>query len=242
MWPSEAGRRLALDRAAIDGNAWTEDVWEWSRRWPAGLLMMVRGASSDLAPRIQRVRKERTRAGKLLKYAGRFFTFNSAVRKFALYRNLEKFDPMARGYIGLPRGLEDEWFRQLTAERRVAIKRKDGNVDYRWEKDPGQANEALDTHLQAEVAAEKFGVRDFTEATWDRLEAEREARPERGQLDLEDLPLLQAARVPPTSPASSQAPAAAPVPANEPPAPPEPQPARPPPRALPVVRSSFMKR
>jgi phage terminase large subunit GpA-like protein len=241
-WPSEAGRRLALDRAAIDGNAWTEDVWEWSRRWPAGLLMMVRGASSDLAPRIQRVRKERTRAGKLLKYAGRFFTFNSAVRKFALYRNLEKLDPMARGFVGLPRGLEDEWFRQLTAERRVAIKRKDGNVDYRWEKDPGQANEALDTHLQAEVAAEKFGVRDFTEATWDRLEAEREARPERGQLDLEDLPLLQAATVPPASPASSQAPAAAPVPANEPPAPPEPQPARPPPRALPVVRSSFMKR
>ena len=148
---------------------------------------MVRGASSDLAPRIQRVRKEHSRSGKLLRYAGRFFNFNSAVRKFSLYRNLEKLDPMARGYVGLPRGFDDEWFRQLTAERRVAVKRKDGNVDYRWERDPIRPTRHS-THLQAEVAAEKYGVRDFTEATWDRLEREREARLETGQFDLEACP------------------------------------------------------
>jgi len=194
-WPNEARRQLALDRAAIDGNAWTEDVWDWAKRWPASKLMMVRGANTDTAPRIQQVKKERGRTGKLLKYSKRFFNFNTSVRKFSLYRSLGKTDPMERNFIALPKGLEESFFQQLTAERRVPVKRRGGNIDYRWEKDPGQPNEALDTHLQAEVAAEKLGVRDFTEAMWDRLEAERDVPPVKGQLDLEDLPLVRAPTV-----------------------------------------------
>lgn len=200
-WPNAAGQKISLDRAAIDGNAWTEEVWEWAKRWPAAKLMMVRGANSDNAPRIQRVKKERGRTGKLLKYSSRFFNFNTSIRKFALYRNLAKTDPMERGFIALPKGLDDGWFQQLTAERRVPVKRKDGNVDYKWTKDETQANEALDTHLQAEVAAEKLGIRDFTEAMWDRLEGERETPPATaGQLEIEDLPLMRAPEKKPEPP------------------------------------------
>ena len=50
-------------------------------------------------------------------------------------------------------------------------------------KDPTQANEGLDTHLQAEAAAIKFGVRAMPDATWDRYFADRECEPtERGDL------------------------------------------------------------
>jgi phage terminase large subunit GpA-like protein len=70
-WPNAAGRRIGLDRAAIDGNAWTEDVWDWARRHPRTKLIMVRGRGEDHAPRIARVKKERNeRTGKLLKWAG----------------------------------------------------------------------------------------------------------------------------------------------------------------------------
>jgi phage terminase large subunit GpA-like protein len=216
-WPNAVRTPVALDAAAIDGNAWTEEVWDWVRKHPASSVMMVRGVDGDGAPLIARVKKERsTRTGQLLRYSRRFWNFGASVMKMALYRNLAKIDPLDRGYVGLPQGLDDEFYRQLTAERRVALKRKDGFTVFRWQKDPNQANEGLDTHLQAEAAAVKLGVRSLPDQVWARLEAERETpAPQERQLDLEDLPLLRPAPPAANSPASSArppAPAATPAP------------------------------
>lgn len=188
-WPNAYGRRLSADLLAIDGNAWTEDVWGWVKRHPAGKVIMVRGANSENAPLLERVRKERSKTGKLLKYSRRFFNFGTSTLKMALYRNLTRLDPLGRGFIGLPRGLDDEFFRQLTAERRKPVRRRDGFTVYQWVKDPAQANEGLDTHLQAEAAAIRLGVRSLPDPVWDELEAARDQPPETGQLDLEDLML-----------------------------------------------------
>jgi phage terminase large subunit GpA-like protein len=190
QWPNASGRKIASDLSAIDGNAWTEDVWEFARKHPASQLIMVRGLGSDSAPLLARVRKERNqRTGKLLKYAKRFFNFGTSVLKMALYRNLAKEDPLSQGYIAFPSGLDDEYFRQLTAERRTPEKRH-GFIVYRWTKDESQANEGLDTHLQAEAAAIKFGVRGLPDAIWARIEAERETPPPQGQPELFDAPLF----------------------------------------------------
>ncbi|MCJ2143726.1 phage terminase large subunit family protein [Methylobacterium sp. E-066] len=172
-WPNAVGRQVGIDLAAIDGNAWTEDVWGWAGTHPATRVIMVRGANRDASPVLEQVRKERNAAGKPLKYSKRFFNFGSSVLKMALYRNLAKIDPVEPGFVHLPRGLEDVYFQQLTAERREAVKRF-GFVVYRWVKDAGQANEALDTHLQAETAANRLGLRGMPDRRWDKLEAERE--------------------------------------------------------------------
>ncbi|MGU3539992.1 phage terminase large subunit family protein [Methylobacterium sp. A54F] len=172
-WPNSFGRPVRIDLAAIDGNAWTEDVWGWASRHPASRVIMVRGANRDTSPVLEQVRKERNAAGRPLKYSKRFYNFGSSVLKMALYRNLLKPDPAEPGYVHFPRGLDDEYFRQLTAERRTAVKRFGAEV-YRWIKDPGQANEALDTHLQAETAANRLGLRGMPDRRWDKLEAERE--------------------------------------------------------------------
>lgn len=194
-WRNSSGHEMTIDLAAIDGNAWTEEVWLWARRHPASKLIMVRGANSDQAPLIARVKRERNpKTGKLLKYSSRFYNIGVSSLKLWLYRNLAKTDPLERGYVGLPKGLDDDFFQQLTAERRVPHKRRDGHVDYRWEKDPQQANEMLDTHLQAEAAAIKLGVRHLPDATWERLEAERSVPPPQAQLDLEDRPIAPAAK------------------------------------------------
>lgn len=186
-WPNVHGRRLGVDALAIDGNAWTEDVWSWVRRHPASRVIMVRGANSENAPLLERVKKERDNSGKLLKYSRRFFNFGTSTLKMALYRGLNRTDPQERGFIGFPRGLDDEFYRQLTAERRKPVKRRDGFTTFQWVKDPGQANEGLDTHLQAEAAAIRLGVRGWADAIWQQLETERDRPPESGQLDLEDL-------------------------------------------------------
>lgn len=184
-----AGRMIGIDLLAIDGNAWTEEVWSWVKRHPASKVIMVRGAKSDQAPLLQRVRREfNQRTGKALRYSMRFYNFCGSILKMALYRNLPKTDPMERGFIALPQGLEDEYFRQLTAERRQPRKLRSGFVDYIWVKDPTQANEALDTMLQAEAAAIKLGVRSMPDAMWDRYEAERESPPDAPQMDFEDMP------------------------------------------------------
>lgn len=186
-WVNSAGRRIAPDRLAVDGNAYTEEVWEWARRHPANLVVMVRGANSDNAPLTQRVKKERNhKTGKVLKYQKRFYTFNSSVLKMALYRNVAKTDPLERGFVGFPRGMDDEYYRQLTAERRVPKKRKDGFTEYKWHKDETQANEGLDTMNQAEVAAILYGIRSLPDGIWDRLEVERETPEPEAQLDFED--------------------------------------------------------
>jgi phage terminase large subunit GpA-like protein len=187
QWRHASGRKLGADLAAIDGNAWTEDVWSWAKRHPQSRLIMVRGVGNELAPRIARVKRERNRKGELVKYASRFYNINTSVPKMALYRNVVKTDPLERGFVSFPKGLPDEYFRQLTAESRKAVKRRDGFIDWKWIKDPNQANEMLDTMVQAEAAAEKLGIRTIPEKIWDRLELERAAALPEAQLDLEDL-------------------------------------------------------
>lgn len=185
-WRNAAGNEIGVDNLAIDGNAWTEDVWDWAKKHSAQKVMMVRGRGDDSAPLLERVKKERNRLGVLLKWSKRFYNFAASVLKMALYRNLAKTDPMERGFVGLPRDMEDEYFQELTAERRIPKRSKEGFVTYKWEKDPAQRNEALDTMNQAEAAAIKYGVRRMPDSAWDQIEAVRDKPPETGQLDLED--------------------------------------------------------
>lgn len=184
---NEAGQDIRPDQTAIDGNAWTEDVWDWAKRHPTSAVIMVRGVADEHAPLLARVKRERSRStGKVLKYSTRFYNFGTSILKMALYRNLIKADPIERGYVGFPKGLEDGYFKELTAETRKAKRRKDGFTVYQWVKDPNLANEMLDTMLQAEAAAIKFGIRSLPESRWDQIEAERTAPKTSPQLDLED--------------------------------------------------------
>jgi len=197
------GRKIEIDLLAIDGNAYTEDVWDFTRKHPASRVIMVRGVPSETAPLLAKVTKERNRRGKIVRYSKRFYNFASSVLKMGLYRNIRKTDPEERGYVALPKGLEDEFYRQMTAESRKAQRAKSGFTRYLWVKDPNQANEGLDTHLQAEAAAIRLGVRNLPDSEWDRLMAERECAPDDAQGDFEDL--LMAAK---PAPAETQAPEA----------------------------------
>jgi phage terminase large subunit GpA-like protein len=187
-WVNSVGRRINIDMAAIDGNAWTEDVFSFVRRHPASKLIMVRGVGSDLAPLFAPVKKERHRiSGKLLAYRSRFYNFAASVIKMTLYRNIIKDDNMSNGAVLFPRGLSEDYFKQLTSESRVPVKTKQGFTVYRWEKDPALKNEALDTMCQAYAAAYKAGLEAMTDVSWGKLEHEREKPLEHGQLDLEDM-------------------------------------------------------
>jgi phage terminase large subunit GpA-like protein len=173
QWRNQYGRSFGVDFAAIDGNAWTEDVWSFARLHPSTKLMMMRGRGDDAAPRIARVTKERNeKTGLLIPYSKCFYHIGVSGLKMALYRDLQKTDPEQRGYVAFPSGLDDEYFQELVSERRTAVKRN-GFTVYRWTKDDRQDNEALDTMVQATGAALRFGVYGLADTGWARLEAER---------------------------------------------------------------------
>jgi phage terminase large subunit GpA-like protein len=170
-------------------------VWSFARRHVPSKLIMVRGRGDDGAPRLAQVRRERDpKSGRLLVYSGRFYHLGVSGLKMALYRDLAKDDPKSLGYVSFPSGLDDEYFQELTAERRMPIKRF-GFTVYRWTEDDRQDNEALDTVIQATGAAIKAGVYGLSDLSWSRLEEERGALPI--QLDpVTGAPLPQASSPP----------------------------------------------
>src|SRR5205823_3768685 len=141
-------------------------------------------------------RKERRRDGKLVRYQGRFFNVGVNGLKGGLYKFLRVTDPDQRGYIDFPAGLEDSFYEQLTAEKRVAVIDRKGFTVRQWVKPRGARNEQLDVQIYGEALAGKLGWRTLTPAQWAALEAEREiaAAPSLEQNELFASPLPVTAR------------------------------------------------
>ncbi|WP_265518957.1 phage terminase large subunit family protein [Nitratireductor luteus] len=187
-WVDEWGNRRCADMTAIDGNAYTEDVWGWVRKHPKSRVIMVRGDNRDTARMLSQVREfDRKGKPKKQKWAARFFNFNASIMKIGLYRDLKKDDPEQTGYIRFAIGLGDDFYQQVTSEIRVAERTRTGHARYVWKLPAGTRNEALDMMNQAHAGAIRLGVTYWTDEEWDML-AERLAKAEKpAQADLEDL-------------------------------------------------------
>jgi len=184
-WPDEFGHRRGLDMLAIDGNAYTTDVFAWAKKHSWNRVIVVRGAKSEQAPTLALTKSERRADGKVRKAQKRFYNVGVSGLKMALYEHLKKPDPLARGACAYPRGLDDEFYRQLTAEKRVVQTDRWGYPKAAWRLDHDR-NEVLDTELYAEAAGIRCGFYTRSPEDWQRLAAEREAAPPEPQADLFD--------------------------------------------------------
>jgi len=204
QWPDFLGNRRGIDLLAIDGNAWTADVWDWAKKHPLSRVIMTRGVPSETVSLLAMVKKERDSKGRVVKYSRKFFNLAVSVLKMGLYRGLKKSDVDEVGYVHLPKGLPDEYFRQLVSERRMQEKSRSGIVTWRWVLPDGLRNEVLDTMNIAEGAAIRLGVRQRTDEDWETLAAAVEVPPADVQLDLEEvapsLPLPAPAETPKPAP------------------------------------------
>jgi phage terminase large subunit GpA-like protein len=173
-WPDAFGNQRGVDMLAIDGNAYTKEVFGWAKNWSASRVIVVRGSQNDLAPPLALTKTERKDDGTTRKAQKRFYNVGVSQLKASLYEMLRRVDPLARGFCGYPRGLEDEFYRQLTAEKReVVTDRRTGFPKAFWRKDHDR-NEVLDTELYAEAAAIRCGWYNFTAERWAALRAARE--------------------------------------------------------------------
>ena len=149
---------MTISLAAIDAGFETDTVLEYCRRHGPARLIAIRGVAGDFTPRIAKVQRERNaKTGSLLKYRRNFFNIGVSQFKTQLYRDLEKDDPNAAGYVAFPNNCEDRFFQELVSESRVPIKRM-GQTTWIWTKADRAKNEILDCTVYAIAASNKHGV------------------------------------------------------------------------------------
>lgn len=184
-WPDEYKNLRGTDMLAIDGNAYTNDVFGWAKHHSWNRVIIVRGANSEHAVPLKLANEEHKPTGKLRKPSRRFYNVGVSGLKSSFYEHLKKIDPQARGYCGYPHGMDDEFYRQMTAETRKISNDKWGYPRAHWEMWHTN-NEVLDTEMYAEAAAIRCGWYSRTPEQWAALRADREKEKEPGQNDMFD--------------------------------------------------------
>ena len=167
--PSRAERRLDRLHAAIDASdgVTTHFVRAFTRKWAhTRRVIAVKGQSVAGRSLIGKPSDQDVNyRGQVLKKGVKLWQYGADTAKGALYARLKVEEP-GRSYVHLPSGLPDEFFDQLTAERRVTRYLR-GHPRVEWMLEKGRRNEALDCAGMAHAAFEYAGG---SRINWDALE------------------------------------------------------------------------
>ena len=195
-WPHANGGSLPIRVMAVDSGYATQDVYNWVRQHPQAVwggagaraaqprtVVAVKGQDRETAL-ILGVSKADT-GGK--RRGLRVWNVSGPLAKMELYRWLKLEWPtkeaVDEGAIFPPGACHfpqygEEYFKQLTAERRV-IRIHKGFPRATWEKDPTRSNEALDCRVYARAAAALYGLDRMSEFKWRSLgQALGDSRPQ----------------------------------------------------------------
>lgn len=169
-----SGLDLSIARFAIDSGFRTQEVYSWARQQGPGRVLVVKGQDHGASAIGQPTAVDINYAGKRIKRGCKVWPVATPMLKSELYGWLNHDRPEANqsfpgGYCHFPR-MDDEFFKQLTAEqyttRVVKGFRKGEWINSR----PGMRNEALDTRIYARAAAAQFGLDRFSDGNWRGLE------------------------------------------------------------------------
>lgn len=186
-WAHASGGSMPIRVMCVDSGYATQDVYGWVRNYPQAVwggagarasqprtAVAIKGRDQDTAL-ILSVSKADT-GGK--RKGLRVWNVSGPVAKVELYRwlklprltdeELDAGEDYPPGTCHYPE-YGEEYFKQLTAERRV-IRLHKGFPKATWEKDPARNNEALDCRVYARAAASIYGLDRFKEIHWKRLE------------------------------------------------------------------------
>jgi len=161
----ELGGALKIRMLAVDSGYATQDVYNWTRKYPANRVMAIKGRDNLNAivgnPKAVDILTD----GKKYKRGVKYWPLGVGLLKSELYGFLRLVpgDEFPPGYCHFP-DYDEEFFKQLTAESLHIINRR-----FMWTKDRAR-NEALDCRNYARGAATVLGIDVFTEETWRALE------------------------------------------------------------------------
>ncbi len=180
---SPSGIDMSVSMGAIDSGYATTEVYAWARGKHDWIVIKGQdsGAAMLGAPRAVDFKL----SGKRIRRGARVWPLNVSMAKSELYSQLRMDAPICTlclgegcesgcpdliypaGWVFFADDTEDEWFRELCAERFVTRTVK-GFRRGEWIKER-ERNEALDTRNYSRAAAEHAGVSRYRENNWHQL-------------------------------------------------------------------------
>lgn len=173
----ESGVEIHIESMGIDtGGHKTQAVYNYCRsRSP--VVFAVKGASTQGKPVLGRPSSQDINwRGKVIKNGVALYPIGTDIAKGVIYNRLKNTNP-GHGFVHFPIGLDDEFYRQLTAEKNVKTHNRDGFEVRRWVK-TRERNDVLDCCVYSYAAAIKAGV---AGRDWDSIERELQQSKDAGE-------------------------------------------------------------
>jgi phage terminase large subunit GpA-like protein len=169
--PLESGGNISLSAACIDsGGSYTHQVYQFCRERKPRNYLAIKGQSQRGKPAIGAPTKvDINFKNQLMKSGGMVYPVGSDTVKDILYGRLKLSGPGA-GYIHFPSEMPEEFFNQLTAEKKIT-KYVRGFPQKEWIKKNGARNETLDCFVYAYAALQFVMSRYHRPTFWTQLES-----------------------------------------------------------------------
>ena len=176
LFPHVDGFEMAIKMTAIDSGYSTQEVYNFVRQYSSRRVIAIKGKDT-LEKMIARPSKIDIRDnGKEIRRGLQLWRVGTNLIKSELYGLLQKqppkdlLDGYPDGFCHFPQ-YDQEYFKQLTAEKRIITKNKKGFNVVEWVKTRDR-NEILDLHVYNRAAASVIGIDRLNESGWQRLESE----------------------------------------------------------------------
>lgn len=161
-FPRAGGDALPIAMAAIDSGYRTQQVYGWCRRYPMSRVMACKGVATARSMVGTASPVDVTVRGKRLQRGYKVWPIGVALAKSELYGWLRleapaDGDPYPSGWCAFPE-YDMEYFRQITAEHLVEVKKRTGFVIREWQMIPNRENHWLDCRVYARAAAAVLGL------------------------------------------------------------------------------------
>lgn len=164
-YPHAGGQTLRIMAMAVDSGYLSQEVYDFCRRWGHKHVFATKGTGDTGKPVLSRpVWVDLDHHGQKIKRGAQLWHIGTDTAKERFYKRLDLAEA-GPGYQHFPRGLPDEYFEQLTAEKLVR-RRVRGVEKHEWVK-TRERNEALDLKILCYAAAIYAGVQ---RTNWDQLE------------------------------------------------------------------------
>ena len=180
-YPRADGKKLKVLAACVDsGGHCTAEVYNYCRTPRRGqMVVAIKGASTRGKPPIGRESKvDLNLKGRTIKRGASVYSVGTDTIKDSIFGRLRTNTEPGPGFLHFGHAATQEYFEQLTAERKVTRFNRAGMPSSEYVKKSNARNEALDVCVYS-VAALHLLYRRFDRRTiWDQLQARLEGRSE----------------------------------------------------------------
>lgn len=166
----ENGHEMRPVRVFVDsGGAHTHEVYQFCRDNQGIGVFAVKGHAQRERPIVgtKPSKVDINRKGEVIKSGASLWLIGVHAAKNLIFNRLMLKHP-GPGYVHFSDDLPDEYYEQLTVEKRVP-RFVNGHEILEWKKPAGAANEAWDLEVYALAAAYQYGIHRWKQRKWDLL-------------------------------------------------------------------------